>query len=394
MNESKCSTRTWAEMVSQLPDPRARRGRRYAWASLVLLVCAAVASGQQTGAAMTQWVAEHAAEWQRWVPSPHGRVPSAATLRRVLRHLDAPALEACLAAWTTAQQSPEPRPAAEPAQRSRPVGLAAVALDGKAVRGTYAHGAPVHLVSLVTHERVQVLGQLAVADKSNEIPAGRTLLGARDWHGWVVTLDALHTQRATAELILAHGGHYLMVVKANQPDLWATLQEWFAEPAWAEEGEAQVQVQSSSKGHGRLERRTLTRRVFSAREAADWPGARQVLQRVCWRRDLTTGREAQALSYAVTSLAPAQASVAQLEAWWRGHWHIENQLHYVRDVTCREDAGQAYVGATAQVLAALRNGLLSLLRRRGWTNMAAAFRHVAASVAHVFTLLGCPPPAT
>lgn len=391
MDESKCSTSTWAEMVSQLPDPRARRGRRYTWASLVLLVCAALASGQQTGAAMAQWVAEHAAEWQRWVPSTQGRVPSAATLRRVLRSLDAPVLEACLAAWTAAQQ---PKPPAKPARRDslEREGLRAVALDGKAVRGTYAHGAPLHLVSLVTHERVQVLRQIAVADKSNEIPVGRTLLRTRDWHGWVVTLDALHTQRATAELILAHGGHYLMVVKANQPDLYATLQEWFAEPAWAEEGE--TQVHSSGKGHGRLERRTLTRRIFCAREAADWPGARQALRRVCWRRDLTTGCEAQALTYAVTSLAPAQASVAQLEAWWRGHWRIENQLHYVRDVTCHEDAGQAYRGATAQVLAALRNGLLSLLRRRGWTNMAAAFRHLAASVARVFTLLGCPAPAT
>ena len=82
----------------------------------------------------------------------------------------------------------------------------AVALAGKAVRGTYAPGAPLHLVSLVTHERVQVLGQVAVGDKRNEIPAGRRLLRERDWHGWVVTLDALHTQRETAELIRAHAG--------------------------------------------------------------------------------------------------------------------------------------------------------------------------------------------
>lgn len=379
MDESQCSTgTTWAEMISALPDPRARRGRRYAWASLVLLVCAALASGQQTGAAMAQWIAEHAAEWQGWVPSTAGRVPSAATVRRVLRHLDAPALEAHLAAWTAAQQE-------------EAAALRAVALDGKAVRGTYAHAAPLHLVSLVTHERVQVLGQVAVADKSNAIPAVRTLLRDRDLRGWVVTLDALHTQRETAELILAHGGHYLMVVKANQPDLYVLLQEWFAEPAWEDEGEARGH--SRGKGHGRLERRTLTRRVFSVRESSDWPGARQALRRVCWRRELTTGREEQAGTYAVTSLAPAQASVAQLEAWWRGHWRIENQLHYVRDVTCREDAGQAHVGDTAHVLAALRNGLLSLLRRLGWTNMAAAFRHLAASVPRVFTLLGCPPPA-
>src|SRR5258708_33282742 len=114
---------------------------------------------------------------------------------------------------------------------------------------------PRHRVRWVTHEQVQVLGQVAVADKSNAIPAGRALLRGRDLRGWIVTLDALHTQRETAELILAHGGQYLLVVKANQPDLYTALRAWLAEPAWAEEGEAAAHT--SGTAHGRLERRTL-----------------------------------------------------------------------------------------------------------------------------------------
>ncbi|HEX8983678.1 MAG TPA: ISAs1 family transposase, partial [Ktedonobacterales bacterium] len=99
-----------------------------------------------------------------------------------------------------------------------------------------------------------------------------------------------------------------------------------------------------------------------------------------------------ALTYGVTSLTPEQADLATLETFWRGHWTIENQSHYVRDVTCHEDAGQAWAGQTPQALAALRNGALALFRLAGWTNMAAAFRHVVASVSRAFTLLGCAPP--
>jgi predicted transposase YbfD/YdcC len=188
--------------------------------------------------------------------------------------------------------------------------LRPLAVDGKAVRGAQAHGARIHLVSLVTHRTALVLGQVAVAEKSNEIPAARALLAGRDLHGCLITLDALHTQRATARLILAQGGQYLMVVKANQPDLYAALTEWFAEPAWAEEQEQTVTTQE--KGHGRLERRPLTRRV-AAHTLLDWPGVAQVLQRRCWAQDRTTGREREEVTYGLTSVPDSRADAAQLE---------------------------------------------------------------------------------
>lgn len=94
------------------------------------------------------------------------------------------------------------------------------------------------------------------------------------------------------------------------------------------------------------------------------------------------------MTYALTSL-PATVLPAALEAAWRGHWTIENRLHYVRDVTWGEDAGQAYRGSTPQALAALRNGLLSLLRRRGYTQIASALRHLGASVPRTLRFLGC-----
>lgn len=390
MPETQCNT--WVDLADEWPDPRQRRGRRYEWATLLVLVGAAVASGQQSGAAIAQWVAEHAAEWQRWRPTAGGRVPSAATLRRVLRQVDVQEVERRVSRWVTSHLD---RPTAAEGQEAAEGGhppLRALAGDGKTLRGARAHGASgTHLVSLVTHARAQVLAQRAVADKSNEIPAMRALLSGRDLRGWVVTLDAMHAQRETAALIQRQGGHYLLVVKENQPDLFAALTEWFAEPAWAEEREGTCTTQG--KGHGRQERRTLTRRVLAARQTLGWPGAQQAVRRECWACVLRDGQVRQATTFAVTSLPPELASVVELETYWRGHWTIENQVHYVRDVTCREDAGQAHVGTTHQALAALRNGVLSRLRQQGWTAMAAALRHLGASVPRVLTFLGCPAPA-
>lgn len=367
-------------ILGAAPDPRQRRGRRYAWGTLLQVIGAAVVSGQQTGAAIAQWVQEHAAEWQQWAPTTCGRVPSAATIRRTLRRVDVAALETALGAWSAAQLCAPAGP--------EMAALRAVALDGKAVRGAHTHGAKVHLVSLVTHHEALTLAQCAVAEKSNEIPAAHALLGYRDLHGWIVTADAMHTQRSTADVILRQGGHYLLVVKENQPTLYATLAEWFATPAIP--AEAETVTETWDKAHGRLEQRMTQVRHLLPCGRVDWlgfPGARQGLARDCWTRRLRAGTEHAARTYALTSLPPEQTTAATLEALWRGHWHIENQAHYVRDVTCREDAGQAWVGQTPQALAALRNSALALFRLAGWTNMAAAFRHVAVSSARAFSLL-------
>ncbi len=99
----------------------------------------------------------------------------------------------------------------------------------------------------------------------------------------------------------------------------------------------------------------------------------------------------QEVSYGVTSLRPAEASAAEVEALWRGHWTIENRVHRVRDGTFGEDAGQARAGRAPQALAALRNGVLGLLRSRGWTNIAAALRHYGAYAPRALRLLGALP---
>jgi predicted transposase YbfD/YdcC len=258
------------------------------------------------------------------------------------------------------------------------------------VRGANRHGAQVHLVSLVRHADGRVLGQVAVADKSNEITAAPRLLARRDLAGTVTTADALLTQRALAAQIRAQGGHYLMVVKANQPELYAAIDCLFTEPLVPEPADRAEIATTCDKGHGRLEVRTLERSAALNGYLA-WPEVGQVLRRTCQRVDLATGAIGEETTYGVTSLPPEAASAAQVEALWRGHWTIENKVHRVRDGTFGEDAGQVRRGRAPQALAALRNGLLSLLRALGWANIADAVRHYGAYTARAIHLLSTPP---
>lgn len=378
--------RDFCAALAAVPDPRKRRGRRYAWPVLLTLIAAALVSGQQGMRAIGQWAAEHAEELGPLLGLAPGRVPSTATLRRVVRAVDLAALETQLAAFVAALPAPPPATAAAPA----PLPWLGQAIDGKAVRGANRHGAKVHLVSLVRHDDGRVLGQVAVADKSNEITAAPRLLARQDLRGTVTTMDALLTQRALATQILAQGGHYLMIAKANQPELLAAITACFADPPLPEPGDETAAVATCDKGHGRLDLRTLERSA-ALNAYLTWPAVGQVLRRTCQRVTLKTGEIAEEVSYGVTSLPPHDASAAQIEALWRGHWTIENRVHYVRDVTWGEDASQVRAGHAPQALAALRNGLLSLLRACGWTQIADATRHYGAFAQRALQLLSTPP---
>jgi predicted transposase YbfD/YdcC len=375
--------------LSAVPDPRKRRGQRYAWPVLLTLIAAAVVSGQQGMRGMGQWVAEHGEELGPLLGLAPGRVPSAATLRRAVRAIELAALEAQIATFVAALPAPL-APAGGTSAGAAPLPWVGQAIAGKAVRGANRHGAAVHLVSLVRHDDGCGLGQVAVADKSNEITAAPRLLGRRDLRGTVTTMDALLTQHALATQIRAQGGHYLMVVKANQPALLAAISALFATPPLPDAADAPDAVTTCDKGHGRLEIRTLER---SAALNADltWPEVGQVARRTCQRVDLTTGVIGEEISYGVTSLPPPAASAAQLDALWRGHGTIENRVHRVRDVTWGEDAGQMRVGHAPQALAALRNGLLSLLPALGWTQIADATRHYGAFADRAIALLTTSP---
>jgi predicted transposase YbfD/YdcC len=202
-----------------------------------------------------------------------------------------------------------------------------------------------------------------------ELTEAPALLARVALAGRVVTGDALYCQRALCAQILDAGGDYLVLVKGNQPTLRADIELAFAAPP---PGATVAATERLDIGHGRRERRRLWATAALA-GYSDWPGLAQVgkVERVVRQR----GRRATETRYFVTSLGPAVDAARSL-ALARGHWGIENRLHYVRDVTLGEDASRVRSGNAPQILAALRNAALGLLRLHGRTNGAAALRQV------------------
>jgi predicted transposase YbfD/YdcC len=221
------------------------------------------------------------------------------------------------------------------------------------------------------------VAQTAVDEKTNEITAVQTVLENVLLAGRVITMDALLTQRAVAQAIVEGGGDYVMVAKDNQPHLRQDIVGLLATPAHV--AAPLRSAQTVDKGHGRLERRHLTARALLPGDCA-WPGARQVFRVVH-----TEVREG------LTSCAATAANPRQLLRFLREHWHSENKSHWVRDVAFDEDRSQVRIGAIPQVMAALRNTTIGLLRCAGVTNIAAACRHYAAQPWAALTLLGIDP---
>ena len=383
----QADSNTLLARLQRLSDPRRKRGRSFEWWYLLALIAAALAAGQKTITEISWWIQQHRTELIEHLHPAKQRLPSYATLRRVLIAIDVTALEEEISSHNQALDSADALAGClVMADGSL---LRGQAVDGKTVRGASAYGETVHLVSLVRHESGVVLAQCAVADKSSEITAVPTLLAGRDLTGTVTTMDALLTQRKQAEQVLRQGGHYLMVVKENQGTLYHDLELLFCQPP-ALRGEQDMLTwcdAAAVPAHGRQEKRTLDSSV-ALNEYLDWPGVGQVLRRTYDSLDRTTGKTAHEVTYGVTSLSRKQA-LPQHSAWfWRQHWTIENPVHYVRDETMGEDRCQVHSAHAPEVLAALRNAILARLRDQGWTNIAEALRHYSASPQKALQLIG------
>jgi predicted transposase YbfD/YdcC len=370
------------ECIALVPDPRHARGVRHPLVALLALACAATLCGYRSYSAMAEWGRTYGVEIRRALGFTRDHSPCAATFYQLFRRLDRVALEACLGRWVEQVLRALPKEDASV--------LPGVAMDGKTLRGSRKQGAPLtHLLSAVSHRLGLTLGQMAVDDKTNEITAIQTLLHRVLLDGRVVTLDALLTQHKIAQAILAGGGAYLMVVKANQPALHQDIVTVFADSASLVG--TSTTAQTENRGHGRLERRTLTLTTALVGYLT-WPGHQQVFHLVRTRINRRTGEVSDETVYGITSLSPADADAAFVLDRLRTHWMIENGSHYVRDGTFAEDHSQVRTGSIPQVMAALRNTAIALLRLNGEPNIAQACRRLAAHPWHALALLGIPPP--
>lgn len=347
-SEGAGSLRTALEAV---PDPRARRGVRYPFADLLMVLVGAVFSGAKSLTMIVEWT-RHAAEAGPLFAS--GRLPSLATLHRVSAAIDPEILDTAVNGWIRTR-------AGQDGIRS------VIAVDGKEARGAKNGGGKrVFLMAAFDHATGTVIGQESIGEKTNEIPHFSTLLDRLgDLSGTVVTADALHTQAGHAKDLHTRGGHFVFTVKTNQPG----LRKRISSQTWSTRKPDYIRRE---KAHGRTVIWSAT--AQPAQEWIGFPHAAQTVRLTRDRHNHATGEKTREHVFVITSLPPAEASAKEIAAYIRGHWGIENRLHWVRDTAYGEDASQIRAGNSAHVMASLRNLAISIHRLAGATNITAALR--------------------
>jgi predicted transposase YbfD/YdcC len=349
--EKRGSPASIEEHFSVLEDPRRYNRRHYLRDILVIAICAAISGAD--GWSDVALFGETKAKWLKEVLGlklPHG-IPSADTFRRVFAVLDAEQFQTSFVNWIQAVE--------------KVTEGEIVAMDGKALRRSHDRSLgqeALHMVSAWASESGLVLGQMKVDDKSNEIPAVPELLEMLEVKGCIVTLDALHCQTQTVEAILDKQADYVLPVKENQPRLLEALQGLFdnaEEMHWVKCDS----FRTVNKGHGRIESRqcwTTSDPEYLKYIAtlADWHGLQSIAMVEAVRRigeQATTTRR-----YFISSL---ESDAELMLRAVRTHWGIENKVHWVLDITFREDDSRIRRGNGAENFAVLRHIALNLLKR-------------------------------
>ncbi len=358
--------------LQTIPDRRDRRGLQYPFASLLLIGLLAKLAGQDSCRGMAHWAKLRSRELSQLFHLKREKMPHYSTWSRVLGHGVEPSdVEHVLGQFFVI--------AAREAEPQR--GSIQLALDGKTLRGTIPLGETrgVHLLAAYLPKQGVVLAQMRVDEKSNEITHAPKLLTSLDLRGVVVSGDAMFDQRDLSMQLVQANGDYLWTVKGNQEGLREDIEVLF-QPHRERAGTSAPPndfrtARSVEKGHGRLEKRIITVSSMLA-EYSTWPELAQVFKLESQRTD-ALGVTTTELRYGVTSLPAQVAHPKRVLDLTRGHWGIENGLHYRRDATLREDHAQVRMGHAPQMLAVLNNTVLGLFARQGQTNIAHARREFA-----------------
>jgi predicted transposase YbfD/YdcC len=401
------------EAFAQLPDPRRRQGIRFALPAILALAACAILANHLSVLAIAEWGAALSQDLLASLGFKDGVTPHQSTIQRLFQRLDPDALSEVLTSHFARLTAPN----AESGQASR--GSQGVAFDGKAQRGRLrfdSAGCPVHALSAYLHDLGVVLAQepiephpqprsldqpsqerpredqpqmsppieeaddkaerdkAAIAKAEAELSVAPELLGRLDWHGRVLTGDALFCQRNLCKQVVDSGGDYLFIVKENQPSLHEDIRLLFDPPSGlALPLDDRREARTVDHGHGR---HYDTRVLVASSDLAsysDWPYLAQVfsLERT-WREKGKTKHE---VRFGVTSLPKEVADAERLLELKRGHWAIENGDHYVKDVTLGEDRSLVHLGNGPSVLAMLRDLALSLLHRAGYRAIASRLRY-------------------
>jgi len=336
---------------ADLIDPRVERSRRHELLDIIGIAICAVISGAESwtaveayGYAKQDWLAQ-------FLRLPNG-IPSHDTFRRVFCLLDPEAFQRSFADWIAAL--------AECGVESR----RPIPIDGKTVRRSGRRGrglAPLHLVSAWAGANHVSLGQVAVDDKSNEITAIPRLLELLDLSGALVTIDAMGCQKEIAAKIVTGGGDYILAVKDNQPNLHQDIQDSFdsaLETDFAGLDWSVARTEETNRGRQEVRECHVIVRPTGLRDAALWKGLTAICLVLC--RRVVEGVESIEFRYYIGSFAGTAEEYLNAI---RGHWGIENSLHWVLDVVFREDDSRHHAGNSCENLALLRKLAISLLKQ-------------------------------
>jgi predicted transposase YbfD/YdcC len=338
------------EKLETIADPRRQCANlKHSLVDIIIVGFCGVLGGCEDFVEIAEWAKGNEAFFRSFLELPHG-IPAHDTFNRVFAMLKPITLQAVLLPWLLERR-----------------GLPGdwIHLDGKTLRHT-GRTTPqlkaLHVVSAWAGQTGLTLGQVAVEAKSNEITAMPQLLELLDLHEKIVTIDAMGCQKDLAETIVAGGGDYILAVKANQPTLHAEIQAAFATAPTPSARSSRLYT-TENQGHGREEQRTVqvlpARGYLSTAQLAVWLGVLSLVMvtRVVWCE--ATGKESIEVSYFLSSLPPHARRIGSAV---RGHWSIENGLHWVLAVVFREDARRVYDRTTAENVAFLNRLAVSLLR--------------------------------
>jgi predicted transposase YbfD/YdcC len=335
-----------------LSDPRHTRNRKHLLIDIVVIAVCGLVCGSDGPTAIHRW-ATHRLDWlQQFLTLPHG-IPSRDCIRRLLMALKPEAFQKCFQDWIAH---------ALPTDEDGPARL--VAIDGKTCRRSHdaAQGlGPLHIVSAWASEEGIALGQVAAEEKSNEITAIPQLLKQIELTNTLVTIDAMGCQKEIARDIVAGGGDFVIAVKDNQPKLREAMGAYFEKHLERDLEDLKYRShETTDQGHGRLDERSyfLTKVPSDFAVRKDWPWIKAIGYTVRVTRH-TDGRETDEVRYYVLS---RYLSGKRFSEAVRGHWGIES-MHWVLDVTFREDDSRTRERTLGNNLSWLRRFAVTLLKR-------------------------------
>ena len=335
-----------------LSDPRHYRNRKHLLVDIMVIAVAAVVCGCDGPTAIHRW-AKARRDWlAHYLTLPNG-IPSRDCIRRVLLALQPQAFQRCFQDWVT-----------QALVGDADSGGRLVAVDGKTCRRSHDAGkelGPLHIVSAWASEEGIALGQVATESKSNEIAAIPVLLEQLELSDTIVTIDALGCQKEIVQQIKRGGGDAIVAVKENQPKLHAAIAAYFTEQIERDFADVQYRAyESEEEAHGRLDERSyfLTKVPRDFAPAADWPEVKAIGYALRWTTHAGGAQTSEARYYVSTRYVSGKRFAEAV----RGHWGIES-LHWVLDVTLREDDSRTRERTLANNLSWLRRFAVTLLRR-------------------------------